>query len=81
MQVVDKSDTTHEHPLALLAEETQKLLRKDSTMFMPVLSKRHPQATVVSASLVHKLYGNKLVSWFLTVIWFNHTAEIVNLDL
>ncbi|KAK4836551.1 hypothetical protein QYF36_024583 [Acer negundo] len=60
LQAVDKTRTTYEHPLALLAEETKKLLRKDSTVFMPVLSKRHPQATIVSASLLHKLYGNKL---------------------
>ncbi|KAK2634357.1 hypothetical protein Ddye_029149 [Dipteronia dyeriana] len=60
LQAVDKTSTTYEHPLALLAEETKKLLRKDSTMFMPVLSKRHPQATIVSVSLLHKLYGNKL---------------------
>ncbi|XP_062198694.1 protein unc-13 homolog [Phragmites australis] len=55
-----KADTTHEHVLASLAEETKKLLKKDSTIFTPVLSKWHPQAAVVSASLVHKLYGNKL---------------------
>ncbi|KAJ0101370.1 hypothetical protein Patl1_05305 [Pistacia atlantica] len=60
LQAFDKSDTRHEHPLALLAVETTKLLRKDSTMFMPILSKRHPQATIVSASLLHKLYGHKL---------------------
>ncbi|KAK4835776.1 hypothetical protein QYF36_014424 [Acer negundo] len=60
LQAADKTSTTYEHPLALLAEETKKLLRKDSTMFMPVLSKRHPQATIVSASLLHRLYGNKL---------------------
>ncbi|KAA8519264.1 hypothetical protein F0562_013520 [Nyssa sinensis] len=53
-------DATHEHPLALLAEQTKKLLKKDTTMFMPILSPRHPQATVISASLLHKLYGNKL---------------------
>lgn len=59
LQVVDKSEI-HEHPLALLAEETKKLLKRDSSIFMPILSKRHPQATIVSASLLHKLYGNKL---------------------
>lgn len=62
LQTVDRSDTRHEHPLALLAEETKKLLKKDSTMFMPILSQRHPQATVVSASILHRLYGSKLVS-------------------
>ncbi|XWS65459.1 hypothetical protein CRYUN_Cryun05aG0114500 [Craigia yunnanensis] len=60
LQVVDKSDTMGEHPLALLAEEVKKLLKKDSTMFMPILCRRHPHATIVSASLLHKLYGNKL---------------------
>ncbi|CAK9133649.1 unnamed protein product [Ilex paraguariensis] len=54
------SDTTHEHPLAVLAEQAKKLLNKDKTMFMPILSQRHPYATVVSVSLLHKLYGNKL---------------------
>ncbi|CAL5082389.1 unnamed protein product [Urochloa decumbens] len=55
-----KADTTHEPVLASLAEETKKLLKKDTTIFTPILSKWHPQAAVVSASLIHKLYGNKL---------------------
>ncbi|KAK3132926.1 hypothetical protein QOZ80_6AG0529650 [Eleusine coracana subsp. coracana] len=55
-----KADTTHEHVLASLAEETKKLLKKETTIFIPILSKWHPQAAVISASLVHKLYGNKL---------------------
>lgn len=62
LQVVDRLDTSHGHPLALLAEELKKLLKKDSVNFMPVLSKRHPQAAIVSSTLVHKLYGNRLVS-------------------
>ncbi|XP_021888352.1 uncharacterized protein LOC110807520 isoform X1 [Carica papaya] len=60
LQAVDKLDTMSEHPLALLAEETKKLLEKDSSTFMPIFSQRYPQATAVSASLVHKFYGNKL---------------------
>ncbi|KAL6880080.1 hypothetical protein ACP4OV_011645 [Aristida adscensionis] len=55
-----KADTTHEHVLASLAVETKNLLKKDTTVFTPILSKWHPQAAVVSASLIHKLYGNKL---------------------
>ncbi|KAK4414285.1 protein unc-13 [Sesamum alatum] len=54
------SDTTNEHPLALLAEQTKKLLRKDTTMYLPILTLRHPNASAVSASLIHKLYGMKL---------------------
>ncbi|KAM5551561.1 hypothetical protein ABKV19_026419 [Rosa sericea] len=60
LQSLEKSDTKHEHHLALLAEETKKLLKKDTTLFMPILSQRHPQATAVSSSLLHRLYGNKL---------------------
>ncbi|XAR63551.1 hypothetical protein NMG60_11023523 [Bertholletia excelsa] len=59
-EVEAQADLTNEHPLALLAEQTKKLLKKDATIFMPILSQRHPLATVVSASLLHKLYGNKL---------------------
>ncbi|CAJ2657323.1 unnamed protein product [Trifolium pratense] len=59
-QVVERVDMSNEHPLALLAEELKKLLKKDSATFMLVLQQRHPQATIVSASLVHKLYGHKL---------------------
>ncbi|KAK2989872.1 hypothetical protein RJ640_015204 [Escallonia rubra] len=54
------SIATDEHPLALLAEQAIKLLKKDTTVFVPILSQRHPQASVVSASLLHKLYGIKL---------------------
>ncbi|KAK6928926.1 hypothetical protein RJ641_005131 [Dillenia turbinata] len=61
LQAVERtSNTVHEHPLGLLVEDTKKLLRRDATMFMPILSQRHPQAVVVSASLLHRLYGNKL---------------------
>lgn len=64
------SDATHEHPLALLAEQTKKHLQKDKTMYMPILKQRHHNAAAVSASLVHKLYGVKLVSWLLIHLWF-----------
>ncbi|XP_050386660.1 protein unc-13 homolog [Argentina anserina] len=60
LQSLENSDTKHEHHLALLAEETKKLLKKDTTLFMPILSQRHPQATAVSSSLLHRLYGIKL---------------------
>lgn len=62
------SDTTNEHPLALLAEQTKKLLRKDTTMYLPVLTLRHRNASAVLVSLVHRLYGIKLVSLYLDMI-------------
>lgn len=54
------SHATNEHPLALLAEHTKKLLQRDNTIYMPILSKRHQNAAAVSASILHKLYGVKL---------------------
>ncbi|KAJ8428771.1 hypothetical protein Cgig2_010775 [Carnegiea gigantea] len=54
------SETTHEHPLTLLAEEIKKLLKKETTFFVPVLSHWHPHVVFVSTSLLHKLYGMKL---------------------
>lgn len=59
-EVETLADATNEHPLALLAEHAKNLLKKDATIFIHILSKRHPQAIVVSASLLHKLYGQKL---------------------
>ena len=61
---VEASGASEEHPLALLAEQTKKLLKKDAIIYMPILSQRHPQAPAVSASILHKLYGIKLVSLF-----------------
>ncbi|XP_072998980.1 protein unc-13 homolog isoform X2 [Typha latifolia] len=55
-----KAETAREHILASLAEEVKKLLKKESTIFLPILSKWHPQAAFTSTSLLHKLYGNKL---------------------
>ncbi|KAJ8529343.1 hypothetical protein K7X08_036178 [Anisodus acutangulus] len=54
------SHATNEHPLALLAEHTKKLLQRDNTIYMPILSQRHQNAAAVSASILHKLYGIKL---------------------
>lgn len=79
LQSVEKSDSKHEHPLALLAEETKKLLKKDTTMFMPILSQRHPQATSVSASLLHRLYGNKLVSLYAPSLFFLNNENYIYL--
>lgn len=75
--VVDKLEATHAHPLSLLADETKKLLKTDSSTFMPILRQWHPQAAIVSASLAHKLYGQKLVSlcpggWSLRFIFQNY---------
>ncbi|KAL5994785.1 hypothetical protein ACLOJK_024840 [Asimina triloba] len=53
-------ETASEHFLALLAEESKKLLKKDTSIFAPILSKWNSLAAAISASLLHKLYGIKL---------------------
>ncbi|CAN6443323.1 unnamed protein product [Victoria cruziana] len=55
-----RSEETREHPLALLAEELRKLLKKESTMFSPILARWNPQAVATSVSLLHRLYGGRL---------------------
>ncbi|KAK9682773.1 hypothetical protein RND81_10G095200 [Saponaria officinalis] len=54
------SETGHEHPLTVLAEEMKKILKKESSLFVPILSQWNSQALVLSTSLLHKLYGSKL---------------------
>ncbi|XP_042446950.1 protein unc-13 homolog [Zingiber officinale] len=55
-----RADTGHEHVLAYLGDESKKLLKKDSTIFMSIFTKWYSKAAVISASLLHKFYGNKL---------------------
>ncbi|XP_047977693.1 protein unc-13 homolog [Salvia hispanica] len=54
------SDSTNEHPLALLAEQAKKLVKNSTTMYFPILTLRHQNASAVAVSLIHKLYGIKL---------------------
>ncbi|KAG6408528.1 hypothetical protein SASPL_131541 [Salvia splendens] len=54
------SDTTNEHPLALLAEQTKKLVKNSTALYFPILTLRHQNASAVAVSLIHKLYGIKL---------------------
>ena len=56
------SDSTNEHPLALLAEQAKKLVKNSTTMYFPILTLRHQNASAVAVSLIHKLYGIKLVN-------------------
>eukprot|EP01018_Ginkgo_biloba_P012594 Gb_03723 [translate_table: standard] len=55
-----KSVAKHEHPLTILAEDVKVIAEKDSTIFSPVLSHWNPQSSVISASLLHSLYGKEL---------------------
>ncbi|WOL02939.1 hypothetical protein Cni_G11658 [Canna indica] len=55
-----RADRGHEHVLTSLAEETKRLLKKDTTIFAPILSPWYSKAAVFSASLLHKFYGSRL---------------------
>lgn len=54
------SDTTRGHPLAILADQMKELLKKDTRRYMPILSRWHPNASIISSSMIHRLYGLKL---------------------
>eukprot|EP00249_Psilotum_nudum_P007988 c20960_g1_i1 orf=699-4043(-) len=60
-EVDAKSKTEHEHPLALLAEDVQALAKRDAAVFAPILSRWHPHAVAISASLLHSLYRKELM--------------------
>lgn len=62
-EVDAKCEVENEHPLALLAVDVQALVKKDASLFGPVLSRWHPHAIPYSASLFHNLYQKELVSY------------------
>lgn len=55
------SEVNGGHILALLAEELQSVAERENNIFNPVLSQWFPEAVVLSSSLLHKLYREKLV--------------------
>ncbi|KAL4203380.1 hypothetical protein AMTRI_Chr01g103720 [Amborella trichopoda] len=55
-----KADSEREHRLTSLAEEVRKLLKRESTIYSPILARWNSQAVVISAALVHQLYGKQL---------------------
>lgn len=61
LEAVDsKWESQSEHPLALLAEEVKALAKTDALMYVPILTRWHPQAQAISASLLHNLYHREL---------------------
>ncbi|KAI5083096.1 hypothetical protein GOP47_0002839 [Adiantum capillus-veneris] len=59
-EVDAKQESENEHPLAVLAADVQILVKKDATLFAPILSRWHPHAVPFSASLYHNLYQKEL---------------------
>lgn len=59
-EVDAKCEAENEHPLALLAVGVQALVKKDATLYGPILSRWHPHAIPFSASLYHNLYQKEL---------------------
>ncbi|KAG0604223.1 hypothetical protein M758_10G154400 [Ceratodon purpureus] len=59
-EVEAKQGYDDKHPLAQLAENVQRLAKKDANVFSPILSKWHPQAIAISACLLHTLYQKEL---------------------
>ncbi|OAE31545.1 hypothetical protein AXG93_3415s1050 [Marchantia polymorpha subsp. ruderalis] len=65
-RIVEKLDSRTEaeeeleHPLASLAESIEDVARKEASVFAPILSKWHPHAIAIAASLLHGLYQKEL---------------------
>ena len=66
-EVEAKQEQDDKHPLAQLAEDVQRLAKKDANVFSPILSKWHPQAIAISACLLHTLYEKELVMFCLNI--------------
>ncbi|XP_057977083.1 protein unc-13 homolog isoform X2 [Malania oleifera] len=48
------------HPLALLANELRLITKRELTIFLPVLRHWCPKAGIISAVILHRLYGERL---------------------
>ncbi|KAG6556604.1 hypothetical protein Mapa_001545 [Marchantia paleacea] len=65
-RIVEKLDSRTEaeeeleHPLASLAESIEDVARKEASVYAPILSKWHPHAIAIAASLLHGLYQKEL---------------------
>lgn len=55
-----KSNSEGMHPLALLANDLKLIAETEFTVFCPVLHKWCPGAGIISASLLHRLFGERL---------------------
>lgn len=56
------SKVDKKHPLALLASELKSIAERQLTVYHPVLRLWYAEAGVVSASILHRFYGERLVS-------------------
>lgn len=48
------------HPLAILASELRQIAEKDLSLFNPVLRRWYPDCAMVTAKMLHQLYGERL---------------------
>ncbi|XP_043689264.1 protein unc-13 homolog isoform X2 [Telopea speciosissima] len=55
-----KSETEKRHPLAVLADDLKMIVERESIVFNPVLLCWCPAAGIISSTLLHQLYGDKL---------------------
>lgn len=49
------------HPLAILASELRQIAEKDLSLFNPVLRRWYHDCAMVTAKMLHQLYGERLV--------------------
>ncbi|XP_047945156.1 protein unc-13 homolog isoform X1 [Salvia hispanica] len=48
------------HPLAILASELKQIAEKDLSIFSPILRRWYPGCAMISAKMLHQLYGERL---------------------
>ncbi|KAL8150447.1 hypothetical protein V2J09_020255 [Rumex salicifolius] len=64
VQVVDsldlKSNVENMHPLVLLADNLKLIIRKEVTVFCPVMHQWYPETGKISSTVLHQLFGERL---------------------
>ncbi|XP_048501094.1 protein unc-13 homolog isoform X2 [Beta vulgaris subsp. vulgaris] len=81
MQVLDsldqKSNLEGMHPLALLANAVKLIAERELTVFCPVLHLWCPEAGMISATLLHQLFWERLRPFIQGISCFSQDVKVV----
>ncbi|KMT12138.1 hypothetical protein BVRB_5g100900 [Beta vulgaris subsp. vulgaris] len=81
MQVLDsldhKSNIEGMHPLALLASAVKLIAERELTVFCPVLHLWCPEAGMISATLLHQLFWERLRPFIQGISCFSQDVKVV----
>ncbi|KAA8522362.1 hypothetical protein F0562_013277 [Nyssa sinensis] len=78
MDTIDlESKIERTHPLSLLANELRLIVERELNIFCPVLHHWYPEAGMVSATLLHQFYGERLKPFLKGVSCLSEDVRLV----